>query len=94
MEALVLARRHLDGLAIPVHVATETFAAAVKMLGNESRAGAGMIIEACRFYLKHGVQKITKMLLSTSAEEFIKSRREGIYAKSMKINAGWLYVLC
>jgi hypothetical protein len=76
MEALILARRHLDGLAIPVHVATETFAAAVKMLSNGAQAGAATIIEACQFYLKHGARKITKTLLTVSAEEFIKSRRE------------------
>jgi len=76
MEALILARRHLEGLAVPVHVATETFAAAVKILSNGTQAGAGTVIEACRFYLKHGVQKITKVPLSVSTEEFIKSRRE------------------
>jgi integrase len=76
MEALVLARRHLVGTDVPVHVATETFAAAVKLLGNGTQAGSATIIEACRFYLKHGVQKVTKMPLSVCGEEFIKSRRE------------------
>jgi integrase len=62
-------------------VAAETFAAAVKILSNGSQAGAATIIEACQFYVKNGVQRITKKLLTVTAKEFIISRRDSDVCK-------------
>ncbi|MEI7959149.1 MAG: tyrosine-type recombinase/integrase [Verrucomicrobiota bacterium] len=74
VESLVAARKALEGIDCPLHIAVEGFAKATKALGAPSNPVASLL-EAVAFYRKHNPENAERIPLKDLTERFVKSRR-------------------
>lgn len=83
MDSYVLAARTLEPTGMPLHVCTELFAEAHRVLGGRS------ILEAARYYMHHCDPARPRKPLQELGDEFLESRRAtGLSAKYL-VTAGW-----
>ena len=74
IESLVAAREALKGIKVPLHLAVEGFAGAVKKLGTPAEPLAALH-EAVVFYLKHHPIGSKRIKLGELAQRYIDSRK-------------------
>lgn len=74
IESLVAARAALDGFAVPLHLAVEGFAGAVRQLGKPVDPFAALH-EAVSFYMKHHPVGSKRIKLEEMAKRYLDSRK-------------------
>ena len=74
VESLVAARSALDGLGLPLHLAVEGFAGAVRQLGKPADPFAALH-RAVSFYMKHHPVGSTRIPLGEMARRYLESRK-------------------
>ena len=74
IESLVAARAALNGLDLPLHLAVEGFAGAVRTLGQPADAVAALN-RAVAFYVKHHPVGSVRVPLREMVDRYIQSRR-------------------
>ena len=74
IESLVAARSALAGIVIPLHLAVEGFAGAVRHLGRPADPVAALH-RAISFYVKHHPANAKRVPLNELAEKYLESRK-------------------
>ena len=74
VESLVAARKALNGIDCPLHVAVEAFARSVETLGSPANPVTALL-EAVTFYRKHHPANAERIPLKELTERFVDSRR-------------------
>jgi|GEM_PF-5683123 len=88
VESLIAARKALDGIDCPLHVAVESFAKSIKTLGSPDDPLA-ILNDAVTFYRKHNPVGAERVPLKELTQRFLDSRkRRGLstaYTSSVEI---------
>ena len=74
IESLVAARTALNGIGLPLHLAVEGFAGAVRLLGQPDDPVAALH-RAVAFYVKHHPVGSVRVSLREMVERYVESRR-------------------
>ena len=74
IESLVAARTALNGIGLPLHLAVEGFAGAVRLMGRPEDSVAALH-RAVAFYVKHHPVGSVRVSLREMVERYVESRR-------------------
>jgi len=87
-ESYLIAQKELEAIGVPLHMVAKEYRSAAEIL-----RGKGSLLDAARFYIRHGAPDLPKKTIPEVVAELIEAKTQdslsAVYVEDISLRLGW-----